>query len=255
MTRSTTAPVLPVGRLLEANDSFLKTSIRKSPEWAMGARIETDEQRFRVATEFGPDTSDKLDAIRCASPKYSLFPRGKGFEPDGAWVPAPGSYKNPGTLERTHPTFKTTGRGFHWGSEERCKSAGASSPKRATPSPDNYDPRPDANLDKPPSWSMTSRSTEYPAQHKGDLWSSCDKKMPSVLYNTQGKLVKGGTAWTPSWTFNNRPESCFVPKRGHNTPGPGSVNSPGPGVGIKRSPSFGFGSAPRFGKDAEMRPY
>jgi len=233
--------LLPV-RYLQTMDAFNKTHI-EAPQFSIGQRLDQDIMRGRMLTELGPDISDKIDMARTAPPKWSIQSRWKKTRPQGDWVPAPGSYANPSTMQKNHPTIKCSGRGWTWGAQER-KSMGKNGAD--TPSPARYrDDRRDTVLEKSPSWSLIGRWEPEKA------YDSCPP-----LQNTCGMKRRGGVAKTPEWQFLARPASALIPKHMGDLPGPGAHTPQFGGIGsstaplgvIKRSPSFGFGTSSRFRK-------
>ncbi|CAE8591813.1 unnamed protein product [Polarella glacialis] len=201
-----------------------------------------------VNTEYGPDiTSAMMDKVRAGTPKWSMLPRPKkgAFDGGGDDVPAPGTYKNPTTLNKSHPTLPISGRGWSWGGTTRPIPGRRS----CAPDPTCYDPKDNVNylggiIDKPPNWTMAGRLENY------------EDKAGRKLYDARGTTRKGGMASSPSWKFAARPESTMVPHGSGDQPGPGAHKLPKDiGGRMKRCPSWGFGRSARFGKDPEPLPY
>lgn len=230
-------------RFLRTMEAFNATHVGP-PSWTMTERNVQDLTRGKVHTEIG--SQGNLNASKPAPPQWTVQPRWKSDKPQGHWVPAPGNYKNPTTLTRSHPTIPCGARGWTWGGGER-KTFG-NGPK--TPSPDAYkDDRKDAAMNKEPSWLLAGR------------WKDPEVKQDSPeLKNTQGMRVKGGVSKSPEWQFLARPESALIPSKSiREQPGPGAHRPNYGGIGesiaplarIKKSPSFGFGNCPRFPKPPE----
>eukprot|EP00418_Pyrodinium_bahamense_P088748 CAMPEP_0179030056 /NCGR_PEP_ID=MMETSP0796-20121207/10373_1 /TAXON_ID=73915 /ORGANISM="Pyrodinium bahamense, Strain pbaha01" /LENGTH=210 /DNA_ID=CAMNT_0020726235 /DNA_START=24 /DNA_END=653 /DNA_ORIENTATION=+ len=202
--------------------------------------------RPNIDTELGPDLSDHLDSIKAESPKWTLKGRPKREQVQGSWVPAPGYYRNPSTLSKSHPTLPCSGRGWHWGSEDRSKTSGLSPNACLGQDPLMYQPHTcNSVLEKFPSWSLKQRSGDTPVPYKGDLWCSANKIDKSFLYNTSEMKAKGGRSTTPKWTIKGRSKvDDMVPKCVREAPGPGAHDVTL--AALKRQPSWGFGSAARF---------
>eukprot|EP00929_Paragymnodinium_shiwhaense_P032233 TRINITY_DN17904_c0_g2_i1.p1 TRINITY_DN17904_c0_g2~~TRINITY_DN17904_c0_g2_i1.p1 ORF type:complete len:348 (-),score=96.50 TRINITY_DN17904_c0_g2_i1:283-1326(-) len=111
-----------------------KYAIGIGAEWTMQSRDAIKEDKHKLVTEYGPDIASKqLDVVRKGLPTWTMKGRWAADKPQGAWVPAPGHYVNPTTMNRTHPTLKMSGRGFHVGSEERKNLNAAPTVKHKNP--------------------------------------------------------------------------------------------------------------------------
>mmetsp|Transcript_65344 Transcript_65344/g.115954 ORF Transcript_65344/g.115954 Transcript_65344/m.115954 type:complete len:287 (+) Transcript_65344:55-915(+) len=229
-------------QLLKVTDAY-KYSIDRPPQYTMRPKGKGSFfGKPSVETEFGPDISKQVDKVKTALPHWSLQPRPKksALDVDGSWVPAPGTYPIKTTVEKTHPTLPTTGRGWHWGSTVRSPPMQMSD----APDPGEYKVKDDYAKAKDPTWSI-GKKLEYDP----------DKEKRGV-YNIQGYKRKGGKVEGPLWSFTKRPESGFVSKETAEKPGPGAHTLPkDTGGRMKRTPSFAFSRASRWGKAEEMRPY
>jgi len=227
---------------LEVTNAF-KHSIKGDPSYTMRAKGKGSFfGKPSVETEFGPDISKQVDNIKAALPHWSLQPRPKksALDAGASWVPAPGTYPIKTTVEKTHPTIPTPGRGWHWGSTVRSPPMQVSD----APDPTRYKVKDDYALPKDPTWSI-GKKFEYDP----------DKEKRGV-YNIQGYKRKGGKVEGPLWSFTKRPESAMCPKNAADSPGPGAHTLPkDTGGRMRRTPSFGFGTASRFAKAEEMRNY
>jgi len=247
--RSSSAPSLtdsgdlPPPRILLVTDSW-KACCGTNLSFTMGPRLTLDESRHSSGGEIGPDISDMLDHVRAESPKYSMLPRPRNEPPRGAWVPAPGDYKNPGTMEKSHPTLKVSGRGWHWGSSKRNSFGNLNT---YTPCSTKYNKQcADKVLPEEPAWTMSSR-----LDNQNPLYAS--RKNQAELQNVSNMLAKGGNKNSPNWSFNKRPENMWAKKTG--VPGPGAYKGAAGVQVMKQSPSWGFSSASRWAKDPPPSAY
>jgi len=236
-------------RFLRTMEAF-NSSKPVQPSFSMGAKLPESQFRGKLHTEIGPDISQRLDCALPAVPKWTIKGRWKTDKPTNDWVPAPGSYKNPTTLEKTHPTMPCSGRGWTWGSQERPSMAVS----KDGPGPDAYrDDRKNCAMLAEPSWSMIGRPDNPGMKHKGELNFATSKSEPNLLRDTSGMTPKGGIVKTPEYQFLHRPASCLVPAKSMGEiPGPDRYSPQLGGIGaasspsarIKRSPSYGFGGGP-----------
>lgn len=237
------------------NIRFLKTmeafnaSKPGPPSYSIAGKLSSGQFRGKVHTEPGPDISHLLDCSLPATPKWTLKGRWKADKAgEKAWVPAPGTYNNPSTLDKTHPTLPCSGRGWTWGSQERPSLAVT----KDGPGPTAYrENAKDAAMTKEPAWSFIGRDEPPASKMKGKMVVS----EPNLLRDISGMHQKGGVIKTPEWQFTARPASSLIPAKAcGEIPGPdvyytqsGGIGSPAsPLAKIKRSPSYGFGSCPRF---------
>lgn len=249
-------------RILQDTLAFNKT-VQKSPEWSMTSRDScVDETRARIKTEYGPDVTKQLDWSKARSPTWTLKSRWKDQPAKGSWVPGPGHYPGNSTLGKTHPTLPVSGRGWSWGSEER-KTLGTGD--QGVPPPGSYDPQLTQTKERVRHTTVRGRNELHkevqpvPNTKPGGVWGQgaglAETQAPRTVRDVTGMTVKGGTTWSPSWTFNGRPQSMLVPG-GMPVPGPGKVSPELSSYGrIKRSPSYGFGSSSRWPKEQDPRPY
>jgi hypothetical protein len=240
-------PIVHV-RFLNTMDAF--NSVKPGqPSYSMRKKLGGEMTRGKVHTELGPDVSGRMDVALKSQPKWTVKGRWKAEEATNAWVPAPGAYKNPSTLEKTHPTMKCSGRGWTWGGQDRPSLATT----KEGPGPSAYrDDRKDCAMTKEPSWTLIGRPNDPGSKPANPLVPE-----PNLIRDTSGMSAKGGVVKTPEWQFQNRPASVLVPaKSAAKQPGPDRYSPQAGGIGaptaplarIKRSPSYGFGSCPRFKK-------
>jgi hypothetical protein len=199
------------------------------------------------------------------TPKWSIGARTPQPEKP-AWVPGPGTYKNPSTLLNTHPTLATSGRGWAFGNDGknqvgRSKSFGSLVVNEWGP---KYDVKHNQTEEKDPSWLMAERvpGSLRPRQCK-DTWgvsvkpSDAESKHADPKdtiagsVNVLGMHPKGGNYPVRACTILGRPQSTLVPRGSDNSPGPGkyhntSIEAQSLQGTIHRG--FSFGKASAFGR-------
>eukprot|EP00931_Biecheleriopsis_adriatica_P080552 TRINITY_DN53902_c0_g1_i1.p1 TRINITY_DN53902_c0_g1~~TRINITY_DN53902_c0_g1_i1.p1 ORF type:complete len:289 (+),score=23.85 TRINITY_DN53902_c0_g1_i1:33-899(+) len=244
LARTTGSIISQESKLLEATDAF-KYSTQSAPSFTMRPRGKGSFfPKPSVDTEFGPDISKQVDYVRASLIRpWTMQPRPKKSALDGSesiWVPAPGTYPQKTTVEKTHPTIPMGGRGWHWGSSVRSPALR----QTCAPDPTRYQPKDEFAIPKDPKWSIGKKLDYDP------------DKMDRKLYDTRDSKRKGGKAGAPSWSFTGRGKSSLVPVGSGDEPGPGA-HRPHKDIGgkMKRQPSWGFGTSSRWGKEPEMRPY
>eukprot|EP00405_Crypthecodinium_cohnii_P010644 CAMPEP_0206436888 /NCGR_PEP_ID=MMETSP0324_2-20121206/10735_1 /ASSEMBLY_ACC=CAM_ASM_000836 /TAXON_ID=2866 /ORGANISM="Crypthecodinium cohnii, Strain Seligo" /LENGTH=262 /DNA_ID=CAMNT_0053904107 /DNA_START=162 /DNA_END=948 /DNA_ORIENTATION=+ len=200
-------------RFLNTMEAFNKSK-PIGPSYSIAAKLPNESTRGRVNTEVGPDIGQKLDVARASQPKWSIQGRWKA-QKEIDEVPAPGHYRNPSTLDKSHPTMKCSGRGWSMEGTDRPSMAVA----KDGPGPDAYrDDRKDFAMNKEPSWSIYGRDS-YDKKKQPALFQTNSE--PNLLRDTSGFHHKGGLFKTPEWKFTSRPASTLIPSGG-------AVESPGP---------------------------